>query len=58
MKNNEIIEKIAKSTIRGKLKYMLSILAMCGLISLVAFSRNFSGEGNNGSSGKRDKYSN
>ena len=38
MKNNEIIEKIAKSTIRGKLKYMLSILAMCGLISLVAFS--------------------
>ena len=38
MKNNEIIEKIAKSTIRGKLKYMLSIFAMCGLISLVAFS--------------------
>lgn len=38
MKNNEIIEKIAKSTIRGKLKYMLSILAMFGLISLVAFS--------------------
>ena len=38
MKNNEIIEKIAKSTIGGKLKYMLSILAMCGLISLVAFS--------------------
>lgn len=38
MKNNEIIEKIAKSTIRGKLKYMLSILAIFGLISLVAFS--------------------